>query len=90
MAALVVLGAFIVGTVFYFEINKFLRLNYLIEERAAKLAEKERTVNVYKEQVEFYKTQEGVAHLAREQYNLALPGERVYLLVPASADELPR
>ena len=34
----------------------------------------------YKEKVEFYKTQEGIEHLAREQYNLIGKGERVILL----------
>ncbi|GHS97625.1 hypothetical protein AGMMS50276_17980 [Synergistales bacterium] len=87
LAAPLVVWAFIAGTVFYSELGKFFRLSSAVEERTARLAEKERVVRVYKEQADFYKTQEGVAHLAREHYNLALPGERVYLLVTISEDE---
>ncbi|MBR1602938.1 MAG: hypothetical protein IJ667_05815 [Synergistaceae bacterium] len=47
--------------------------------------EKRELVKSYQEKVEFYKTQEGIEHLAREQYNLVAPCERVILLV--SPDE---
>jgi hypothetical protein len=89
LAAPIIVWVFIMGTVLYPEISRYFRLSYLIGERTARLAEKERAVRAYKEQAEFYKTQEGVAHLGREHYNLALPGERVYLLVTSSADERP-
>ena len=49
------------------------------------LEEKRQLVESYKDKVEFYKTKEGIEHLAREQYNLVAPGERVILLV--SPDE---
>lgn len=87
MAALALLLCFIAGTAYFFEIRKIVYLNTAIEERSAKLVEKERNVKDYREKINFYKTKEGIAHLAREQYNLAFPGERVYIIIPASADK---
>jgi cell division protein FtsB len=37
--------------------------------------------------VEFYKTEEGIAHLARERDNLVYPGERVFIVAGASSDD---
>ena len=88
-AAVIALLLGIAGTVYFFEIQKIARLKTAIAERSVKLAEKERNVKEYRERVNFYKTKEGIAHLAREQYNLAFPGERVYLVVKVSADILP-
>jgi cell division protein FtsB len=88
-AAIVTLFLFIAGTVYFFEIQKLARLRILVAERSAKLAEKERSVKEYREKVNFYKTKEGIAHLAREQYNLAFPEEQVYVIMGASSDVLP-
>jgi cell division protein FtsB len=40
----------------------------------------ERRVRNYREKVAFYETEEGMAHLAREQYNMVFPGERVFII----------
>ena len=80
---------FIAGTAYFFELQKIGYLKTAIEERSAKLAEKERSVREYREKVNFYKTKEGIAHLAREQYNLAFPGEKVYVIIHASSDRAP-
>jgi cell division protein FtsB len=89
VAAITTLFLFIVGTIYFFEIQKIARLRLAVAERSAKLAEKERNVREYREKVNFYKTKEGIAHLAREQYNLAFPGERVYMIASASSDVSP-
>ena len=89
VAAFSFLLFFIAGTAYFFEIQRISHLKAAVAERSAKLAEKERSVQEYREKVNFYKTKEGIAHLAREQYNLAFPGERVYLVVNISSD-LPR
>lgn len=86
VAAFAILLCFIAGTAYFFEIQKLTRLKAAIAERSAKLEEKERSVREYREKVNFYKTKEGIAHLAREQYNLAFPGERVYVVVGTSSD----
>lgn len=75
----------IIFTYYAFEINNIFRLTEAKAEREAMLEEKRQLVESYKDKVEFYKTKEGIEHLAREQYNLVTPGERVILLV--SPDE---
>ena len=75
----------IIFTYYIFEIRNIFRINDAIAEREAMRDEKRELVKSYQEKVEFYKTQEGIEHLAREQYNLVAPGERVILLV--SPDE---
>ncbi|MBQ3625217.1 MAG: septum formation initiator family protein [Synergistaceae bacterium] len=75
----------IIFTYYAFEINNIFRLTEAKAEREAMLEEKRQLVESYKDKVEFYKTKEGIEHLAREQYNLVAPGERVILLV--SPDE---
>ncbi|NLL37313.1 MAG: septum formation initiator [Fretibacterium sp.] len=72
---------FIVGTLYFFEFRAIGQLHLAIEEREELLKQKQETVRNYKGKVAFYKTREGVEHLAREQYNLAFPGERVVVIV---------
>ena len=84
IAAFATLLFFIAVTVYYFEYQKLTRLKFAVAESSVRLAEKERNVRDYREKVAFYETDEGIAHLAREQYNLAFPGERVYTIERAS------
>ena len=78
--AVAILIFFIAATVYYFEFQNMTRLKIAVAESTVKLAEKERNVRNYKEKVAFYRTDEGIAHLAREQYNLSFPGEHVYII----------
>ncbi len=41
-----------------------------------------------KERLEFYRTPEGKARLAREHFNLVLPGEKIYRISIESGDVL--
>jgi cell division protein FtsB len=77
----------IAGTYFFIEISKILRLSAAVTENSAELAEKERSERRYREMVDFYKTEEGIAHLARERDNLVFPGERVFLVIGASSED---
>jgi len=86
VAAIAALLFCIAATVYYFEFQNLTRLKFKVTESSAKLAEKQRSVKNYREKVAFYKTDEGIAHLAREQYNMALPGERVYIIEKTSPD----
>jgi len=79
-AALGILLFFIAATVYYFEFRRLTRLNLAVAESSARLAEMERRVRNYREKVAFYETEEGMAHLAREQYNLVFPGERIFVV----------
>jgi cell division protein FtsB len=85
-AALIAPVLCIAGTYYFIEISKIVRLRAAVTENSAELAERQRSVERYREMVEFYKTEEGIAHLARERDNLVFPGERVYL-VGASSDD---
>jgi len=80
IAALATLFLFIAATVYYFEFQRLTRLQFAVAERSARLAEVERSVKNYREKVAFYETEEGMAHLAREQYNLIFPGERIFIV----------
>lgn len=77
---LAVLGLAITLSYYRFELDRIARIREAISKSEAILHEKQKSVRNYKEQVAFYKTQEGVEHLAREQYNLVTNGERVILL----------
>jgi len=79
-AAIVTLGIFMAATVCYFEIRRLDRLTLAVDEGAARLAELQQRVRNYREKVAFYETEEGMAHLAREQYNLVFPGERIFVI----------
>ncbi|MBQ9566086.1 MAG: septum formation initiator family protein [Synergistaceae bacterium] len=82
----ILIGAFILlvlsiaATYYLFEVRRILQIQEAIGEREAVLNEKRESLRSYREKVAFYKTKEGIEHLAREQYNLVEPGERVFLL----------
>ncbi len=78
--ALIVLSLAITWSYYRFELDRIAEIREQIEKSEAVLKQKREAVRDYKEKVAFYKTQEGVEHLAREQYNLVGNGERVILL----------
>ncbi|MBQ6115144.1 MAG: septum formation initiator family protein [Synergistaceae bacterium] len=84
--ALALLGLAITWSYYRFELDRIAEIREQIVKSEAVLKEKRDSVRDYKEKVEFYKTQEGVEHLAREQYNLIGNGERVILLKSPDAD----
>jgi cell division protein FtsB len=70
----------ITGTILFFEFERIVRLTYISEERNEQLAEKQKKVTEYMEQIKFYSTDEGIAHLGREQYNFIFPGEQIFVI----------
>jgi cell division protein FtsB len=86
VAAFAILIFFITATVYYFEFRRLMRLRSAVAESSARLAERERSVANYREKVAFYRTDEGMAHLAREQYNLVFPGERIFIVKGESSE----
>ncbi|MBQ2617620.1 MAG: septum formation initiator family protein [Synergistaceae bacterium] len=84
--ALALLGLAITWSYYRFELDRIAEIREQIVKSEAVLKEKRDSVRDYKEKVEFYKTQGGVEHLAREQYNLIGNGERVILLKSPDAD----
>ena len=63
-----------------FELERIAQIRDAIGKSEELLKQKRQSVQDYKDKVEFYKTEEGAAHLAREQYNLVGAGETVILL----------
>jgi len=80
VAAFFLLLLLIIGTHYFFEWRRIDQLNAAIEEREELLRRKQDSVRDYREKVSFYKSREGIEHMAREQYNLVFPGERVILI----------
>ena len=78
--ALALLGLAITWSYYRFELDRIAEIREQIAKSEVVLKQKRDSVRDYKEKVEFYKTQEGIEHLAREQYNLIGKGERVILL----------
>lgn len=78
--ALVLLGLAITWSYYRFELDRIAEIREQISKSEVVLKQKRDSVRDYKEKVEFYKSQEGIEHLAREQYNLIGKGERVILL----------
>lgn len=70
----------ITGTVLFFEAEKIVNLIAITADRMGQIAEKQSKVVEYREQIEFYKTDKGIAHLGREQYNFIFPGEQVFVI----------
>ena len=77
--------ALIMVTHYAFEVSRIEQIRSAIDEREDLLQRKKENVRNYEEKVSFYKTREGIEHLAREQYNLVASGERVILLASPGA-----
>ena len=75
-----VLGIALTVSYYRFELDRIAGIREAIAKSEAELARKQEIVRVYREKAAFYKTPEGVEHLAREQYNLIGDKERVFLL----------
>jgi cell division protein FtsB len=70
------------------EFRRTARLADAVDRRMAELVHLSRKIQEMKEQVAFYETQEGLARLAREQFNLVKPGEKIYRLEVLSPDRV--
>ena len=85
--AVLVLGVALILSYYSFELDRIASIQEAIAKSEAELARKQELVRMYREKAAFYKTPEGIEHLAREQYNLIGNQERVFLLV--SPDQEP-
>jgi len=78
----------IMGTAYFMEIRKVRRLSELLDSRMNYLIELTRRNQKMEEKLKFYSTPEGIARLAREQFNMTFPGERFYEIEIVSSDGL--
>lgn len=85
------LAAFILAVTFvtfFKEMDRIDRLSAALEKRMEELVELARKNQEIQEKISYYKTPAGIAHLAREEFNLVKPGERIYRIEIISEDNL--
>ena len=80
------LMAAILTTSYVMELSRLRHLSSAIDQRAAELVRLKRRIQDKEEKILYYKTEEGIAREAREQFNLVMPGERIYRIEVASPD----
>jgi len=62
------------------ELKKLNELSRCIDERVQTLVRLRLDIYDKNEKIAYYSTPEGIARLARQEFNLVLPGERIYIL----------
>lgn len=85
------IAAFIVAVTlvtFFKELGRIERLSAVLEARMEELVELTRKNQELQEKISYYKTPAGIAHLAREEYNLVNSGEKIYRIEIISGDPL--
>ncbi len=80
------LMAAILTTSYVMELSRLRHLSSAIDQRVAELVKLKRGIQDKEEKILYYKTEEGIAREAREQFNLVMPGERIYRIEVASPD----
>lgn len=75
-------------TAYINEVTKIVRLKDRLDNRIDQLVRKSRTIEDYRSKIEFYSSPRGVEKLAREEFNMKYPDERVYRIVITSGDNL--
>ncbi|HAF51036.1 MAG TPA: septum formation initiator family protein [Thermosynergistes sp.] len=80
------LMAAILTTSYVMELSRLRHLSSAIDQRVAELVRLKRRIQDKEEKILYYKTEEGIAREAREQFNLVMPGERIYRIEVASPD----
>lgn len=83
---IIVLMAAILTTSYVMELSRLRHLSSAIDQRVAELVRLKRRIQDKEEKILYYKTEEGIAREAREQFNLVMPGERIYRIEVASPD----
>lgn len=86
-AAAAFIAAISVST-FMRELDRIDRLSASLDRRLARLVDITRKNQDISEKIDQYGTASGVARLAREEFNLVRPGEKIYRLEFVSRDRL--
>ena len=87
--AVVGIGIAMLVTSFLNEFDRQKRMAELIREKEAALVQAQDRLSRLRERVQFFKTKEGQAWLAREKLNMAFSGEEIYKIEgePRSEDK---
>ena len=75
-------------TSFFKELERIDVLSGTLDKRMEELVAEESKSKELKQKIEYYSTPEGIARLAREQFNLVLSGEVIYKIEITSNDVL--
>lgn len=75
-------------TSFFKEIERVDNLSDALDNRMEELVKEERKSQELEQKIEYYSTPEGIARLAREQFNLVRSGEKIYKIEVVSKDPL--
>lgn len=75
-------------TSFFKEIERVDNLSDALDNRMEELVKEERKSQELEQKIEYYSTPEGIARLAREQFNLVRSGEKIYKIEVVSKDHL--
>lgn len=75
-------------TSFFKELERIDTLSSTLDERMGELIAVERDSQELEQNIEYYSTPEGIARLAREQFNLVQSGEVLYKIEIVSEDDL--
>ena len=80
------LASAVLLTAYTFEAARIARLSQQVDQRMDTIVRMNRELERLRDSIAYYKTTEGMARLAREQFNLAYPDERIYKLVVVSGE----
>lgn len=72
---------------FFKEVDRIERLSGVLDDRMQELVDLTRKNQEVQEKISYYKTPAGIAHLAREEFNLVKPGEKMYKMEIVSSDK---
>lgn len=76
--AMVVMAAAMLVTSALNELRRQRRMDELMEEKVEALRQAQDRLNRLRDRVEFFKTEEGQAWIARDKLNMAFGGEEIY------------
>lgn len=77
----------VMSTSFFKELARIETLSATLEQRMEDLVTVERDSQELQQKIDYYSTPEGIARLAREQFNLVRSGEVMYKIEIVSPDE---
>jgi len=75
-------------TSFFKELERIDTLSDTLDKRMGELVAEERRSQKLKQNIDYYSTPEGIARLAREQFNLVQSGEKIYKIEITSDEAL--
>lgn len=87
--AISILITAVLSTALFREFCRVRELEKLVKTKEDRLKNLSEDIKLMREKASFYRTSEGKARLARENFNLILPGEKIYKIIIESDDQLP-